>query len=667
MANLKSIANRKTLLLILVLLIVAVVGAWQVKQRADRQLADERARLEKQDLIPYEKKKLNPISSKAIEIWQARQTTRAIVRFNDSYFVASDGGLIELDRNGKLLRHYTVLDGLPESDLLSLATYNSKLFIGTRTQGLVEFDGSQFYIYRWPDRTPQSIDALFADEERLLIGTRAAGLIGFDGRQFKELTAGAEHKRLTEINLLAKDGVRLFVGTFADGLWLEEGGRWSHFTTADGLLSNRVVGVAVANQNLFVATDFGLTFAPVAGLPTENTPARFVTFATLPSLSSLAVTDDKLVLSKDNGELFSSRTDRETARQVNPLAWTRSGSSAGTRVISLDKSLWLLTDEGLYRADVGEGKFSTNAFLAWGQHERNRTLTTNLVSALTIDSQARVWAGNFRRGIDVLSPKGMQLAHIESEANREINSLTNDQSSNTIMAASSAGLLRFDDSLRTTEQWGTKEGLLSNAVLQVARWDVDGENARDPQLAYATSKGLSLGARGKLRGLTTVQGLPSNSLYTVLVQGRKLYVGTLGGLAVVEDGRVSRVFKDTNSKLTTNWVTALCAVGPRIFVGTYGGGLFELNGSGDLRSFATEVGRAVVNPNAMWSDGSRLFVGTLDGALVFDPTSQQWTQVKSELPSRTVLSITGSDNYVYFGTTGGIARIEHSYWNRDGN
>jgi hypothetical protein len=51
----------------------------------------------------------------------------------------------------------------------------------------------------------------------------------------------------------------LFVGTFADGLWIEEAGRWSHFTTVDGLLSNRIVGVAVADKNLFVATDFGLS------------------------------------------------------------------------------------------------------------------------------------------------------------------------------------------------------------------------------------------------------------------------------------------------------------------------------------------------------------------------------------------------------------------------
>jgi ligand-binding sensor domain-containing protein len=662
---LKSIGNRKTLLLLLLVLsfVAGLGGAWQVKRRADQQLAEERARREKQDLIPFEQGLLKPISSKAIEIWQNHKTTRAIVRFNDSYFVASDGGLIELDQTGKLVRHYTVLDGLPESDLLSLAVFNSKLFIGTRTGGVVEFNGAQFRGYRWTDRTSQSIDALFADEGRLLIGTRAGGLIAFDGRQFTELTAGTEHQRLLEINFLAKDSQRLFVGTFADGLWMEEGRRWSHFTVVDGLLSNRVVGVAVANQNLFVATDFGLAVAPIASLSDENTSQpRFLTVVTLPSLSSLALTADSIVLSKDNGEAFSFQTD-QTSRQVSLIPWARAGNSTGTRLTALDQYLWLLSDDGLYRATADNGRFAANAFFAWGQADRDRTLTTNLVSALTIDSVARLWAGNFRRGIDVLSSQGRQLAHLESDTNREINSLVEDRSSNSILVASSTGLLRFDSSLRPTEQWSTKDGLLSNAILQVAQGDVDGENTRNPPLACATSKGLSLGTRGKLHSLTTVQGLPSNSLYAVLVQGRKTYVGTLGGLAVVEDGRVTRVFKDTNSKLTTNWVTALCVVGQRVFVGTYGGGLFELNTSGELRSFATEVGRVVVNPNAMWTDGLRLFVGTLDGALVFEPASQQWTQVKSELPSRNVLSITGSDNYVYFGTTGGIARIERSYWN----
>src|ERR1041385_3490116 len=105
--RLKPIAIRKTLLLLLVLLLITgLVGAWRVKQQADLRLAAERARREKQDVVPFEQRLLKPISSKAIEIWQNHQTTRAIVRFNDSYFVASDGGLIELDQTGKLVRHY---------------------------------------------------------------------------------------------------------------------------------------------------------------------------------------------------------------------------------------------------------------------------------------------------------------------------------------------------------------------------------------------------------------------------------------------------------------------------------------------------------------------------------------------------------------------------------
>ncbi|HEX3250691.1 MAG TPA: hypothetical protein VHS05_14770, partial [Pyrinomonadaceae bacterium] len=84
---------------------------------------------------------------------------------------------------------------------------------------------------------------------------------------------------------------------------------------------------------------------------------------------------------------------------------------------------------------------------------------------------------------------------------------------------------------------------------------------------------------------------------------------------------------------------------------------FELTASGELQPFLPETGRSVVNPNAMWTDGSRLYVGTLEGALVFDLNTQQWTRLSSEMPARTVLSITGDQKYVYFGTTAGIARI----------
>jgi ligand-binding sensor domain-containing protein len=180
-------------------------------------------------------------------------------------------------------------------------------------------------------------------------------------------------------------------------------------------------------------------------------------------------------------------------------------------------------------------------------------------------------------------------------------------------------------------------------------------------LALATSRGLSFGDAKRFRGLTTVQGMPDNGVYSVLSHREFIYAGTRGGLAQIAGGRVVRVFKDSNSKLSHNWATALCAVGPRLFIGAYGGGVFELTAAGELVSFASEAGRQTVNQNAMASDGQRLYVGALDGAWVLDLRSQQWMRLKDELPSSVVLSVAVGDDHVYFGSTGGIARIEKAY------
>jgi ligand-binding sensor domain-containing protein len=213
-------------------------------------------------------------------------------------------------------------------------------------------------------------------------------------------------------------------------------------------------------------------------------------------------------------------------------------------------------------------------------------------------------------------------------------------------------LIRFDGSFGS-ERLGRVDGLLSDSVLGAAVIQ-DG-------LAVATGRGLSFGDAKRFRGLTTVQGLPDNSVYSVLSHREFIYAGTRGGIAQIAGGRVVRVFKDSNSKLSHNWTQALCAAGPRLFIGTYGGGVFELTAAGELVSFASETGRQMVSQNAMASDGERLYVGSLDGALVLDLRSQKWIRLKDELPSSGVLSVAVDDQSVYFGATGGIARIEKSY------
>ena len=398
------IFKKRTLILLAGLaLFGSLLSAWLIKQHAERSVAEERSLLDKQHIIPFEHKSYMRINNPAISIWQSYKTTRAIEKFNGSIFVATDGGLVEFGPTGNLLHHYTILDGLPESDLLSLATFNSKLFIGTRTSGLVAFDGTHFEGYRWTDRVSQSIDALLSDSGRLLIGTRAGGLIAFDGSQFKELTAGAEHYRLVEITFLSRSGARIFVGTFSDGLWIEDGARWSHFTTADGLLSNRIVGIVADDDNLFVASDYGLATTPLANLATntnESGPSRFLSVAAAPSLSSLVHYGGKLALSKDNSETFALPIDEDFShlRRAIPATWNRVSVSTGSRLAALEDDLWLLSNDGLHRAVVNQpdtGNSSAIRFARWG--EIRQSLTSNLISALSVDSQARLWAGNLQK------------------------------------------------------------------------------------------------------------------------------------------------------------------------------------------------------------------------------------------------------------------------------
>ncbi|MFL6332866.1 MAG: hypothetical protein ACJ754_05910 [Pyrinomonadaceae bacterium] len=623
---------------------------------------------------------MGPLGRDGVRLFQSTRSVRAVARFREAYFAATDGGLVELSTAGEVRRRFSVLDGLGESDLTCLAVYGARLYIGTRSKGLLAFDGEQFERYWWPGRDAQSVTALLEDQGKLLVGTFAGGLLEFDGDGFRELRAGESGERLEAVTSLVRAGPRLYVGTFGKGLWLTEGGRWAHFTSADGLKSDRVVAVVESGDEVFVASDFGLAAARADGLVLNSEAVaseKWRDVATIPTLSSSVGLSSQLLLCKDDGEvaLLRGAPDRASRRQAEEIVWSGTTAQRDARLLVLDGYLWMLGSAGVRRAAVAAdegtvgGEPSRLSFAEFGAQEARQSPASNLISALAFDAAGNLWAGSFRDGLDIFAPSGARLAHLESEGLREVNALL-PEAEGGMLAATSQGLVRLDTALRAVRM-STADGLAGNSVLHVALSGESSQGAaaqtqpKSPdgkQLFVATSRGLSLGQRGRLRTLTTVQGLPSNSVYSVWAEGGRTFAGTLGGLAEVSSGRVVRVFKDSNSALTNNWVTAVRGAGGRLFVGTYGGGVFELTPSGELRGFAEETGKAFVNQNAMWSDSERLYVGTLDGALVFDLRSQKWTRLRDELPSPTVLCVTGRDGQIYFGTTSGLARIAETFF-----
>ena len=619
---------RKILILILTLSALFCVGyeIHRIYRSARQTLAEERARLLEQNRVAFEKRFLTPHLSDKISIRQNTDETRDFVKFKDSFYAATGGGLVRYDEDGKLKKHFTVLDGLPESDLTALAVFDGKLFIGTRTKNLVIFDGEKFENYIWTDRRAEAVTAFLVKDGRLLIGTFGGGLLEFDGDNFTEIKAGKE--RIAAINCLYETDGNLYVGTFNNGLLIYGNDVWSRFNTTNGLPSNRVVGIVAKDKNLYAATDFGLAVL------NENS---FRSLVTLPSLSGLALYRNQLLLLKDNGEIFT------FDKSVKPFSLSEKPLQ-NARFASADERLLLLSNRGI--SVIGERHIKPFP------EPENAALTVNFVSALAFDKNENLWVGSFRNGIDIYSPNGSKLKHIESETVREINYLhSNDDA---ISAATSAGIVNFKRDF-SIEMFSKSEGLPSNSITHFS-----GEY-------IATAKGLAYRENGIFHVLSTVQNLPNNSIYTTLQIGNITYAGTLGGLAQIENKRVVRSFKDANSNLTTNWVTALCYADERIFIGTYGGGIFELTAAGEIRSFEGEAGKFVVNPNALYSDGQRLYAGTLQGVKILDLQTQEWRSVGKILPSETVLSITGDGRNVYFGTTNGIVLVAKDYFEKGEN
>jgi ligand-binding sensor domain-containing protein len=664
-------------------LAAAALGLWglAVVRQALGRLEQARAHAGARDAVGFERERLDPLRRDGVRLFQATKSARAVARFKDSYFAATDGGLAELSPSGRVARRFSVLDGLGESDLTCLAAYGGRLYIGTRSRGLLAFDGEGFERYWWPDHDSKTITALSADQGKLLVGTLAGGLLEFDGEGFREVRAGEGGARLEAVTVIARYGPRLYFGTFSRGLWVSEGGRWAHFDSADGLMSDRVVGVVESGGEVLAASDFGLAAAPADGLVLGAEAAARPAWraaATIPSLSGAVNFNGQVVLCKDDGEVAAPKAPPGGPRGMREgeVIWGKTGAAQTWARLSVsDGYLWLLGSGGVRRsvaapaaggAVKGPGQIT---FAEFGADESPQSPETNLISALSFDAGGRLWVGSFRNGVDVFAPNGLRLAHLESDDLREINALV-PEGQGGVLAATSRGIVRLDSALRPA-RLNTQGVPAVGSVLHVGLLKKGGESGAPPnsaktppgeQILVATPRGLSLGTPDNLRVLTTVQGLPSNSVYSVWSGAGRVYAGTLGGLAEISSGRVVRVFKDSNSALANNWVTAVCGAGGRLFVGTYGGGVFELLPSGELRGFASETGRAFVNQNAMWGDAERLYVGTLDGALVFDLRSQKWTRLREGLPSPVVLSVTGRDRSVYFGTTSGLARFDASFF-----
>jgi|YNPBryunderm2012_1023409.scaffolds.fasta_scaffold02519_5 ligand-binding sensor domain-containing protein len=628
-------------------LVVLIAGAW-VWWSAWQSAQEVRLAARATGRLEVRSTPLTTPDTSGVTFWLDNSAIHSLVEFRGQLYAATNGGLLVLTADGKVARRFTPADGLPDHALTVLAVFRDRLFIGTRTAGLLEYDGARFIRHEFRRPPAVYVSSLLATPDYLVIGLLDGSLCDFDGNTFAQRFQPPQATPMTGITALYAQGTCLYVGTLAHGMFIWRGGDLQHIPPSRGLPSPHVTAFAWYDDQLYVATDAGVVRL------TKDEQLELVSRQA--NVCSLAVYRGKLYAGLVVGGVVEIRPMSEAMQRVVPPTQTTRHAPHHVNLAVIGERLLGLTQSGVHvispKASGGFGweRFDRSGSL--GQH-----LTAGHVTSLAFDAAGRLWVGTFEHGLDILdSETGDVLRHVQDEAIREINHLCANSRLSPMLAATSQGIVALDTNGRSIRRYDTASAMLvGNAVSHVCPLY---REPGTPALAVATARGLTIWQDGIGRSLTAFHGLPSNYLYCCAVHGSRLYVGTLGGLAELEGLRVVRTWRTDNSDLPANWVNALLSVDGLLYIGTYGGGVCALSPGGDIVRFPETKGLEV-NLNAMATDGERLYVGTLDrGLLVYDLRRRQWRVWQGVLPSANVTALAVRSDALFVGTTGGLARIE---------
>ena len=371
--------------------------------------------------------------------------------------------------------------------------------------------------WRQPQGLPQ--DTVFSIAQSrdgyMWVGTRG-GLARFDGVRFTTFDdRGKDPLREIEIwALLAEDDGSLWVGTYGGGLARLVNGRFSVFTTKDGLVNNFVRNLARdASGALWIGTDAGLS---------RFEHGRFTNFTVEDGLSHKGVRS--LHADPDGAVWIATKSGIDTVRagRIVNLTFPEPRPTAVIDAVHRDRqgALWVGTQEGLFRFAGGR---TTRYTMADG-------LSSNSVRTLFEDSRGRLWIAT-DDGLDRYAGPSSALPIVKEALLRDIRSLGEDREGSLWAGCEGRGLTRFYEGLFAV--YTEANGLPSADVRTVLD---DGRGNR----WIGTAKGLSVLRAGTISSLGRPNGLP-NAPVDALAEDREgnLWVGTEVGLFRSSDARCS--------------------------------------------------------------------------------------------------------------------------------
>jgi ligand-binding sensor domain-containing protein/two-component sensor histidine kinase len=471
-------------------------------------------------------------------------------------------------------------NGLPQNTVHAiLQTRDGYLWLATEG-GLVRFDGLTFLVHdsqNTPELRNNDICCLLEDRERALwIGT-ADGLVRFSGGKFSTFTTD-QGLPGNGIWSLYQDHSGRFWAVTSEGLASYGAGRFQPEPGTNGV--NAIVEDTAGS--LWAGTQDGLKRLHRAG---ETIPTGSVQ-------TLLADARDGIWIGTPGGLVYAKagRVER---------TYTKRDGLPGNRISALFQDrkgvVWISTDGGLARATQDKiERFTTGDLPAAGG-----------VLSIYQDRERNLWLGTEADGLQVLRDQKFATYTTQDQLSSDLTRCVFQDKRGTIWVGTDDGLNRFQN--KTFSNVTTKDGLSSNVILALAE-DAAGD------LLVGTPDGLNVLRDGKVKTYTSADGLADDfvrSLY--LDNDGSVWIGTRRGLSHWESGSF-RTYTQADG-LGNDFVGALLRDrGGSLWIGTLHG-LTRLK-NGKFQTYTVSDGLSSDTITALHEDREGvLWIGTQDGGL----------------------------------------------------
>lgn len=421
------------------------------------------------------------------------------------WFATSEGGLSRFDGNNFV--NFTTNDGLPINNIFSLLSDGNSLWIGTRGGGLSIYDGKTFKNFGEKDGfSSKTIGKLLKDNSTIWICTRGDGLFKYKKGHFTKETGVPDQ----DFYCSARNN-DLWFGTLGNGVW-RLGKDITNYTTANGLVNNRVYSIFIDRENsIWFTTDNGVS---------KLLSSKFISYL-----------ENELVLSireYKNSVWFGTSVSGLIKLENNKLtSYTDKDGLISNQIWAMavyKNELWIATYTGLSRFD--------------GKNFRNYTSKDGLTADVLFDLQTvgdTLWAAS-RKGITKYDGKKFTTYTTDNGlSNNYVHKIFPD--ANKIWFGTEGGLACLMNGKFT--HYTKDDGLSSNHVRTVYK-DQEGI------LWLGTDMGLNRYDGKQFKTFTMKDGLTNNYVSSIIEYNGNLYLGTDKGLNIFDGEKVIKVFNRKN-------------------------------------------------------------------------------------------------------------------------